>query len=124
MISYRGLMTYQRKSLGNQGEELAKVYLEKKGYKFIKKNLRLFCGEIDLLMEDGDVLVICEVKTKTSDKFGAPQDEVDFFKKKKLVQLAKALWSLYPSQSIRIDVVAINMENESVEHILNAVEDH
>lgn len=117
-------MSDQRKSLGNQGEELAKVYLEKKGYKFIKKNLRLFCGEIDLLMEDGDVLVICEVKTKTSDKFGAPQDEVDFFKKKKLVQLAKALWSLYPSQSIRIDVVAINMENESVEHILNAVEDH
>lgn len=117
-------MTYQRKSLGNTGEELAKVYLEKKGYKFIKKNLRLFCGEIDLLMEDGDILVICEVKTKTNDQFGTPQEEVDFFKKKKLVQLGKALWQLYPSHSIRIDVVAINMENESIDHIVNAVEEH
>ena len=116
-------MSNQRKSLGNKGEELAKVYLEKKGYKFLKKNLRLFCGEIDLLMEDGQTLVICEVKTKTSDQFGAPQDEVDFFKKKKLVQLAKALWCLYPHNSIRIDVVAINMENESIEHIINAVEE-
>ena len=117
-------MTYQRKRLGNTGEELAKDYLEKKGYKFVKKNLRLFCGEIDLLMEDGDSLVIVEVKTKTTDQFGAPQDEVDFFKKRKLIQLGKALWQLYPSHAIRIDVVAINMENESVEHILNAVEEN
>jgi len=85
--------------------------------------LRLVCGEIDLLMEDGDDLVICEVKTKTNDEFGSPQDMVDFFKKKKLVQLAKALWQLYPSHSVRIDVVAINVENESITHIVNAVEE-
>ena len=116
-------MPDDRKSLGNLGENLALEYLKKKGYKLVKKNLRLFCGEIDLLMEDGATLVIIEVKTKTSDKFGEPQDEVDFFKKKKLLQLAKALWQLYPSHSIRIDVVAINMENKSIEHIINAVEE-
>ena len=116
-------MTFQRKSLGNTGEEIALHYLEKKGYQFVKKNLRLFCGEIDLLMEDGDDLVICEVKTKSTDKYGEPQEEVDFFKKKKLIQLAKALWQLYPNHSIRIDVVGINMENKSVDHIVNAVEE-
>lgn len=115
-------MTHDRKALGKYGEDLAREYLEKKGYKFLKQNLRLFCGEIDLLMEDGKDLVICEVKTKSSDEFGAPQEEVDFFKKKKLVQLGKALWQLYPEHSIRIDVVAVDGEDK-IDHIINAVEE-
>lgn len=115
-------MTYHNKNLGDQGEELAKEYLEKKGYKFLKQKLKLFCGEIDLLMQKGDILIIVEVKTKSSDEFGAPQEEVDFFKKKKLTQLGKALWQLYPSHSIRIDVVAVD-ENDKIEHIENAVEE-
>lgn len=117
-------MTLQRKNLGQEGEDLALEYLQKKGFKLVKRNLKLFCGEIDLLMQDGDDLIICEVKTKSSNEFGAPQEEVDFFKKKKLLQLAKALWQLYPSHSIRIDVVAINMENKIVDHIVSAVEEN
>ena len=58
-------MLNDRKKLGNYGEDLAIAFLEKKGYKLVKRNLRLFCGEIDLLMEDGETLVICEVKTKS-----------------------------------------------------------
>lgn len=117
-------MPDNRKSLGNLGEDLALELLQKKGYKLVKRNLRLNCGEIDLLMEDGDNLVICEVKTKSSNEFGVPQEEVDFFKRKKLRQLGKSLWQLYPSHSIRIDVVAVNMENKSIDHIVNAVEEH
>jgi len=112
-----------RQALGKYGEELAKEYLEKKGYKLLKQNLKLFCGEIDLLMQDGDDLVICEVKTKKSEEFGTPQEEVDFFKQKKLVQLGKALWQIYPEHSIRIDVVAVDEENKKVDHIVNAVEE-
>lgn len=115
-------MTNDRKKLGNKGEDLALAFLEKKGYKLVKRNLRLFCGEIDLLMQDGQTLVICEVKTKSSNEFGPPQEEVDFFKKKKLVQLGKALWQLYPGHSIRIDVVAVD-GSLNVEHIINAVEE-
>jgi len=116
-------MSLQGKSLGKYGEDLALEYLQKKGFKLIRRNLKLFCGEIDLLMEDGDDLVICEVKTKSTDEFGVPQEEVDFFKKKKLLQLGKALWQLYPSHSIRIDVVGINMENKSIDYIKSAVEE-
>ena len=115
-------MTFDRKALGKKGEDLACEFLEKKGYKLLKKNLRLFCGEIDLLMEDGKDLVICEVKTKSSDEYGVPQEEVDFFKKKKLVQLGKALWQLYPEHSIRIDVLAVDGDNK-IDHIVNAVEE-
>lgn len=115
-------MINDTKKLGNFGEELALDFLENLGYKLIKKNLRLFCGEIDLLMEDGDTLVICEVKTMAQNEYGVPQEKVDFFKRKKLLQLAKALWQLYPGHSIRIDVVAID-QNNKIEHLINAVEE-
>jgi len=111
-----------RRVLGKYGEDLAREFLEKKGYKFLKQNLKLFCGEIDLLMQDKDTFVICEVKTKSSADYGTPQEEVDFFKKKKLVQLGKALWQLYPEHPIRIDVVAVDDENKKVDHIISAVE--
>ncbi len=117
-------MTFQRKSLGKMGEELASYYLKNKGYTEIKRNLKLFCGEIDLLMKDGADLVICEVKTKSSDKFGLPQEEVDYFKKKKLIQLSKALWQIYPNHSIRIDVIAVDVANKKIDHIISAVEEN
>lgn len=116
-------MTLQRKKLGSEGEDLALEFLKRKGYKEIRRNLKLYCGEIDLLMADGLILVICEVKTKSSNEFGAPQEEVDYFKKKKLIQLAKALWQLYPNHSIRIDVVAVDVASKTIDHIINAVEE-
>lgn len=117
-------MTFQRKSLGSEGEELALQFLLNKGYKEIRRNLRLFCGEIDLLMEDKDTLVICEVKTKSSGEFGVPQEEVDYFKRKKLIQLGKALWQLYPNHPIRIDVVAVDAATKKIDHIISAVEEN
>jgi len=87
------------------------------------QNVKLFCGEIDLLMKDKETLVICEVKTKTSDQFGLPQEEIDFFKKKKLTQLGKALWQIYPNHHIRIDVLAVDEKEKKIDHIINAVEE-
>ncbi len=116
-------MSSERKKLGQFGEELAQYYLEKKGFKFIAKNIRLFCGEIDLLMEDKTTLVIVEVKTKRGEVFGEPKEEVDYFKQKKLLQLGKALSQKYPKKDIRIDVLAIKMgDKPEIEHIRNAVE--
>jgi len=116
-------MTKERKQLGKFGEDLALEYLLKKGYELKGQNVKLFCGEIDLLMKDHETLVICEVKTKTSADFGLPQEEVDFFKKKKLIQLGKALWQIYPSHHIRIDVLAVDEKEKKIDHIVNAVED-
>lgn len=115
-------MSKQRQSIGKFGENLALDYLLKKGYELMGQNVRLFCGEIDLLMIEKNVLVICEVKTKTSDQYGLPQEEVDFFKKRKLIQLSKALWQIYPTHSIRIDVLAVDEKSKKIDHIISAVE--
>lgn len=110
------------KILGSQGEDQALEYLQKKGYRLIGRNIELFCGEIDLLMQDKDALVIVEVKTKSDASFGLAADMITYKKKRKLLQLAKALWQKYPKKNVRIDVVAIDFFNE-IEHIVSAVEE-
>lgn len=118
-------MTFQRKYLGQSGEEIAKKYLQVKNYRIIGQNIRLRMGEIDLLAADGDFLVIVEVKTKTSFTQGLPEEEVDYFKQRKLRLLAKAISQKYPKRNIRIDVVAVDKSTDKpkISHIVNAVEE-
>lgn len=115
-------MTFQRKTLGKFGEDLALAYLEQKGWRLIGRNLKLFCGEIDLLMQDKDTLVIVEVKTKSDLSFGQASEMITHKKKNKLVQLAKTLCQRFPERPIRIDVVAIDRE-DSIEHLESAVQE-
>lgn len=79
------------------------------------------------MAEDKQDLVLVEVKTKTTKDFGEPVEEIDYFKKKKLSQLARALSQKYPNKNIRIDVIGIEIETDDsskveIEHIENAVE--
>lgn len=116
-------MSFAGKKLGQEGEDRALEYLLKKGYRFVGRNIRLFCGEIDLLFEDKGVLAIVEVKTKTSSRYSTPQEKIDRAKKRKLLQLARALWQKFPDKTIRIDVIAIDEERDLLDHIINAVEE-
>jgi putative endonuclease len=71
---------------GRQGEEVAKEYLIKKGFNFIEANFEVDIGEIDLIMSDKDRLVFVEVKYKSDDKFGIPEEMID---KRKLAQIKR-----------------------------------
>ncbi len=53
------------KELGQKGEYLAKIFLEQKGFEFIRANYRTPHGEIDLIMQENDEIVFIEVKTRT-----------------------------------------------------------
>lgn len=114
-------MTFETKKLGSEGEDKARKFLEDKGFIFLAKNLKLFCGEVDLLMQDKNDLVVCEVKTKSDESFGRAAEMITFKKRKKLLQLAKALWQKFPKQTVRIDVIAIDDNN--IDHLVNAVEE-
>lgn len=117
-------MSLKRKKLGNEGEEIASDYLQKIGYKIIDRNYRTHFGEIDILAQDGEYIVLVEVKTKTNLDQGTPEEKVDYFKQNKLKLLAKHILQKYPSKNIRIDVFAIDLSNEmeKLNHIINAVE--
>ncbi len=53
------------KEFGDRGEYLARLFLEKKGFIFIRANYRARHGEIDLIMQENDEIVFIEVKTRT-----------------------------------------------------------
>lgn len=119
-----GEMTKKRLKVGRTGEELASRFLVSRGMKVLAANYRLPIGEIDILAEEGDILVIVEVKTKTNASYGLAKEEVDWRKQRKLKNLARALSVKYSDRPIRIDVIGIDYQDgvPKIEYIPNAVE--
>jgi putative endonuclease len=97
------------KALGAYGEMLAARWYQERGYTVVARNWRCREGEIDLILRDGRTIVICEVKTRSSDAFGTPVEAVGWQKQRKLRTLA-AIWitetGVRPS-SVRFDVAGV-----------------
>lgn len=98
-----------RQALGAYGESLAARHLVAQGMVVLDRNWRCDAGEIDLVLRDGDVLVVCEVKTRSSVLCGTPHEAVTDIKVARLRRLA-ARWladhSVHP-RDVRIDMVAV-----------------
>ncbi len=102
-----------KQRLGLRGEQLAADWYVAHGYQVVARNWRCREGEIDivLLAADGD-LVFCEVKTRSSDRFGVPAEAVTPAKQRRLRTLAArylAAKSRPPSarRGVRFDVAAV-----------------
>lgn len=76
-------------TLGDRGEIVAAAYLVKSGYKILEKNFRCALGEIDIVAEKSGRLYFAEVKTRTSDRFGRPEESVHEIKQRKIIKLAE-----------------------------------
>jgi len=101
--------TSRNQALGQYGESLAARHLISQGMVVLDRNWRCESGEIDLVLRDGAVLVICEVKTRSSRDFGTPQEAVTGRKLARLRRLG-ARWldahGVHP-RDVRIDLVAV-----------------
>ena len=71
-----------KKTIGNLGEELATEILKANGYYIIRRNFSCPYGEIDIVAIKNKVLSFIEVKTRSSNQYGAPSEAVDLKKKK------------------------------------------
>lgn len=94
---------------GERGEALAARFLEAQGLTVLTKNWRCNKGELDLVLTDGRTLVVCEVKTRTSDNYGAPAEAVDDAKAARIRELARR-WRVYhdvPHVETRHDIVSV-----------------
>ena len=106
----------QKPALGKKGEEFACNLLKKSGYKIIARNFRSRFGEIDIIAQDKDTLVFVEVKTRWSKRFGRPEEAVTPQKLYKIKKTGEYFSLKHPhlSEKLRIDVVAIEIENDMV----------
>jgi putative endonuclease len=75
--------------LGKQGEELVALYLEKQGFTVREKNYQIRAGEIDLIVQKGDILAFVEVKLRQNQHF--PLSELIVPAKQKKI-IKTALW--------------------------------
>lgn len=106
----------QHNKVGKIGEEMAKEFLEKQGYKIIEQNYRTKYAEIDLVAEKSEgflglgnsKLVFVEVRTKIGENFGSPEDTLNEAKLWKVLQNAKTYSAFKKWQgSCRIDAICI-----------------
>ncbi len=114
-----------RRLFGQEGEATAERYLRRKGYRIVAKNLRSTLGELDLVAEDGRVLVFVEVKARRSENFGGAIHAVHRQKQEKLIQLASQYLAKHhlTDRTCRFDVVLLQGTDAStpqIEHIQNA----
>lgn len=98
-------------AVGRKGEDLAHRYLQSAGFKIISRNYRPSAGdaEVDIVARDGDITVFIEVKTRTTDEYGAPDRAIGTEKQKNIVRAARA----YVARAgigwhqVRFDIVSI-----------------
>jgi putative endonuclease len=116
-----------RRFFGQEGEAEAERYLRRKGYRIVARNVRSSLGELDLVAEDGHVLVFIEVKARRTGRFGGAIHAVHRQKQHKLVRLAAQFLAQrhWMDRSCRFDVVLLEATETAalrVEHIQNAFE--
>lgn len=113
----------EHNDLGKLGEELSVEFLQKNGYTILEINWTFQKAEIDIIAQKENVLVIVEVKTRSSIDFGSPQD---FVKPAKIQLLVKAVNEYVISNNldleIRFDIIAVYKEGKEfkIEHLEDA----
>jgi len=109
--------------LGRDGEQIAKQYLEEKGYEILDENWIHGKAEVDLIVYKDGLIVFVEVKTRSSIAFGQPEEFVQKAKQKQMEIAAMAYIEIMNHQNeIRFDIIAITFKKDHTYNI-NHIED-
>lgn len=102
-------MPDQRRIFGDNAEALAARCLEAKKMEILERQFRTRYGEIDLIALDGNEIVFVEVKARTTNDFGYPEESVTQSKLQKIMRCAEAYLrrQQWDDRAHRIDVIAI-----------------
>ncbi len=109
--------------LGKKGEKVAQKYLIEQGYTILETNWHFGKAEIDIIAQKDQVLVVIEVKTRSSEHYGKPEI---FVNKKKMKLLLDAINHYVERKNInneiRFDIISIiiNQYRQDLEHIKDA----
>ena len=114
-----------RQNLGRAGEELAVRYLQQKGYEILQRNYRIGKAEIDIIALDSDDLVIAEVKSIHTIRFGRGEEHITKRKKTMLIMATYGFLDIFPlpsGKNLRFDVLVIDFTRfpAGIEHYQGA----
>lgn len=107
----------QKQLVGRAAENIAADFLRAKGLEILERNYLRRLGELDVVARDGDVLVIAEVRTRASDRYGGAAASVDSRKQQRIIRAASQLLQQRRDLArlrVRFDVIAVlNMGRET-----------
>jgi putative endonuclease len=105
-----GRRTLQQQ-IGQRAEDIAADFLRAKGLRILERNFRRRLGELDIVALDGDVLVIVEVRSRTSNRYGGAAASVDGRKQQRLIRAAAQLLQRsrdFSHLHVRFDVICVS----------------
>ena len=117
-----------RRETGILGERIARDFLSAKGYGILETNYHCRDGEIDIIARKQDTLVFVEVRTRTGNTFGTPEESVTPQKCEKLRLTAEHYGQNHADlpETWRIDFIGVRLDRDlrvlGIDHIENAVE--
>lgn len=95
---------------GRWAETLALEYLQENGLILLTRNFRARCGEIDLIMEDGELIVFCEVRYRTDNSYMHALETIDNRKCARIINTGRYFLQSHPEASkktCRFDVIIV-----------------
>lgn len=111
---------------GKIAEDMAVEHLVKNGYKILTRNFRFQKAEIDIIAEKDNLIIITEVKARSTDAFILPQEAVTKTKIKSIVFAANHYLEEFDKHNeVRFDIITVIPDEKRklvIEHITNAFE--
>jgi putative endonuclease len=119
-------MTDRRQALGRWGEETAVRFLEKNNYTILARNVHTGHGELDIVAQKDGVVIFVEVKARSSNRYGYPEQAVSPRKQAHLLSAAEEYFTQHPdaSETWQFDVIAITRcagSPPEIEHFENVI---
>ena len=106
---------------GAATEQLACNYLQANGLHLLQRNYRLRGGEIDLIMQDGAIVVFVEVRYRRTTSYGGATASIDSRKQQRLLRTAAHYLQYYaPAAQARFDIIAVEGSSNHIQWIKNA----
>ncbi|AZA91655.1 Uncharacterised protein family UPF0102 [Chryseobacterium nakagawai] len=108
---------------GKIAEDMTADYLQKNGYKILARNFRFQKAEIDIIAEKDELIIIVEVKARSTDFFILPQEAVTKTKIRSIVQAANHYLEEFNKQNeVRFDIISV-LPDENKNLIINHISD-
>ncbi len=100
-------MTLHNKEIGAWGERAAADYLKAHGYEIVARNVRTPCGEIDIIARQDEITIFVEVKTRSSNNLGLPEESITPRKREHLRAAAEYYSAENEIDHWQVDVLAV-----------------
>ncbi len=111
---------WSNKKIGNLGEAAAGSLLKEKGYQILQKNYSVIAGEIDIIAKKEDMIVFVEVKTRTTDRYGRPEESINAARVGRIRKVARYFLKGFKGSSgydIRFDIISILADRKRLERL-------